>query len=64
MTLIAPTLQMFFTDRRAQQRQASPRTVAVRCVKDLTHLTLGLKGDSTPVVAAAERHMFSVVEPG
>jgi site-specific recombinase XerC len=28
MTLIAPTLQMFFTDRLAQQRQASPRTVA------------------------------------
>jgi site-specific recombinase XerD len=28
MTLIAPTLQMFFTDRLARQRQASPRTVA------------------------------------
>ena len=28
MTLIAPTLQMFFTDRLAGQRQASPRTVA------------------------------------
>jgi site-specific recombinase XerD len=28
MTLIAPTLQAFFTDRLAQQRQASPRTVA------------------------------------
>ncbi|WP_427134905.1 tyrosine-type recombinase/integrase [Pseudarthrobacter sp. S9] len=28
MTLIAPTLQMFFTDRLAQQRQASPRTIA------------------------------------
>ncbi len=28
MTLIAPTLQMFFTDRLTQQRQASPRTIA------------------------------------
>jgi len=28
MTLIAPTLQAFFTDRLGQQRQASPRTVA------------------------------------
>lgn len=28
MTLIAPTLQMFFTDRLVQQRQASPRTIA------------------------------------
>lgn len=28
MTLIAPTLQMFFTDRLAQQRQVSPRTTA------------------------------------
>ena len=28
MTLIAPTLQTFFTERLAQQRQASPRTVA------------------------------------
>ncbi|MEP7194106.1 MAG: tyrosine-type recombinase/integrase [Actinomycetota bacterium] len=27
MTLIAPTLQTFFTDRLAQQRQASPRTI-------------------------------------
>jgi len=28
MTLIAPTLQAFFTDRLVQQRQASPQTVA------------------------------------
>ena len=28
MTLIAPTPQAFFTDRLAQQRQASPRTIA------------------------------------
>jgi len=28
MTLVAPTLQAFFTDRLAKQRQASPRTIA------------------------------------
>ena len=28
MTLIAPTLQAFFADRLARQRQASPQTVA------------------------------------
>jgi site-specific recombinase XerD len=28
MTLLAPTLQGFFTDRLARQRQASPRTIA------------------------------------
>ncbi len=28
MTLIAPTLQAFFTDRLASQRHASPRTIA------------------------------------
>lgn len=28
MTVIAPTLQAFFTDRLAQQRQVSPRTIA------------------------------------
>jgi site-specific recombinase XerD len=28
MTLIAPTLQAFFTDRLVQQRQASPQTIA------------------------------------
>lgn len=28
MTLIAPTLQAFFTDRLARQRQSSPRTIA------------------------------------
>ena len=28
MTLIAPTLQAFFTDRLVKQRQASPRTIA------------------------------------
>jgi site-specific recombinase XerC len=28
MSLLAPTLQAFFTDRLQRQRQASPRTVA------------------------------------
>jgi hypothetical protein len=28
MTLIAPTLQAFFSDRLARQLQASPRTIA------------------------------------
>ncbi|MDI3403176.1 site-specific integrase [Streptomyces cavernicola] len=28
MTLIAPTLQAFFTDRLARERQVSPRTIA------------------------------------
>ena len=28
MTLVAPTLQAFFTDRLTRQLQASPRTIA------------------------------------
>ena len=28
MSAVAPTLQTFFTERLAKQRQASPRTVA------------------------------------
>ena len=39
MTLIAPTLQAFFTDRLAQQRQASPRTIAA--YRDTLRLLLG-----------------------
>jgi site-specific recombinase XerD len=39
MTLIAPTLQAFFTDRLAQQRQASPRTIA--SYRDTLRLLLG-----------------------
>jgi site-specific recombinase XerD len=39
MTLIAPTLQAFFTDRLAKQRQASPRTVA--SYRDTLKLLLG-----------------------
>jgi hypothetical protein len=39
MTLIAATLQTFFTDRLAQQKQASPRTVAA--YRDTMRLLLG-----------------------
>ena len=39
MTLIAPTLQAFFTDRLTQQRQASPRTIAA--YRDALRLLLG-----------------------
>lgn len=46
MTLIASTLQMFFTDRLAQQRQASPRTIAayrdtMRLLLEFVHHTTG-----------------------
>ena len=46
MTLIAPTLQAFFTDRLAQQRQASPRTIAayrdaVRLLVGFVHAQIG-----------------------
>jgi site-specific recombinase XerD len=39
MTLIAPTLQAFFTDRLTAQRQASPRTIAA--YRDTLRLLLG-----------------------
>lgn len=39
MTLIAATLQTFFTDRLVQQRQASPRTIAA--YRDTLRLLLG-----------------------
>ena len=39
MTLIAPTLQAFFTDRLGKQRQASPRTIAA--YRDTLRLLLG-----------------------
>jgi site-specific recombinase XerD len=39
MTLIAATLQSFFTDRLAQQRQSSPRTIAA--YRDTVRLLLG-----------------------
>jgi site-specific recombinase XerD len=43
MTLIAATLQAFFTDRLAQQRQASPRTVAA--YRDTLRLLLNFVHD-------------------
>ena len=39
MTLIAPTLQAFFTDRLGKQRQVSPRTIAA--YRDTLKLLLG-----------------------
>jgi site-specific recombinase XerC len=39
MSLIAPTLQAFFTDRLARQLQASPRTIA--SYRDTLRLLLG-----------------------
>jgi site-specific recombinase XerC len=46
MTLIAPTLQAFFTDRLATQRQASPRTIsayrdALRLLLEFVHRKTG-----------------------
>ncbi|MGH3594243.1 MAG: tyrosine-type recombinase/integrase [Pseudonocardiaceae bacterium] len=45
MTLIAATLQSFFTDRLAQQRQASPRTIAA--YRDTLRLLLGFAHQQT-----------------
>ena len=45
MTLIAPTLQSFFTDRLGKQRQASPRTVAA--YRDTLKLLLGFAHQQT-----------------
>ena len=45
MTLIAPTLQAFFTDRLARQLQASPRTIA--SYRDTLRLLLGYVHDTT-----------------
>jgi site-specific recombinase XerD len=51
MTLVAPTLQAFFTDRLARQLQASPRTVAsyrdtLRLLLCFTHDTTGKQPSS------------------
>ncbi len=51
MTLIAPTLQAFFTDRLAQQRQASPRTIAA--YRDTLRLLLGFAHRQTGKTASA-----------
>jgi site-specific recombinase XerD len=45
MTLIAATLQSFFTDRLAQQRQASPRTIAA--YRDTVRLLLAFVHDQS-----------------
>jgi site-specific recombinase XerD len=45
MTLIAPTLQAFFTDRLARQLQASPRTIA--SYRDTLRLLLCFVKDTT-----------------
>ena len=50
MTLIAPTLQAFFTDRLAQQRQSSPRTIAA--YRDTLRLLLGFVHEQTGTAPA------------
>jgi site-specific recombinase XerD len=45
MTALAPTLQAFFTDRLARERQVSPRTVAA--YRDTFRLLLGFAADRT-----------------
>jgi site-specific recombinase XerD len=50
VTLIAPTLQAFFTDRLARQRQASPRTIAA--YRDAIRLLLGFVQQRTGTAPA------------
>ncbi len=50
MTLIAPTLQAFFTDRLAKQHQASPRTIAA--YRDALRLLLGFVHQQTSMMAS------------
>lgn len=50
MTLIAPTLQAFFTERLARQRQASPRTIAA--YRDALRLLLTFVQQRTGTVPA------------
>ena len=51
MTLIAPTLQAFFTDRLTKQLQASPRTIA--SYRDTLRLLLCFAHDRTGTVPSA-----------
>lgn len=53
MTALAPTLQAFFTDRLARQRQASPATIAA--YRDTLRLLLGFVHDRTGVTPAKLR---------
>ncbi|MFJ6486536.1 tyrosine-type recombinase/integrase [Streptomyces sp. NPDC091682] len=50
MTLIAPTLQAFFTERLTRQRQASPRTIAA--YRDALRLLLGFVQQRTGTTPA------------
>jgi site-specific recombinase XerC len=51
MTLIAPTLQGFFTERLTRQRQASPRTIAA--YRDTLRLLLGFAHQRTAKLPSA-----------
>lgn len=69
MTVIAPTLQAFFTERLIKQRDASPQTIA--SYRDTLRLLLGFVNDTTgrqpsqlqwseldePVIAAFLQHL-------
>lgn len=69
MTALAPTLQAFFTDRLARQRQASPATIAayrdtfrllLRFVTERTGTTasmLGIDDLDAPVIVAFLQHL-------
>ena len=55
MTLLAPTLEAFFTDRLIRQRNASPRTIAasISCFRSSSTLLLVsfLSGSDSPLAA-------------
>src|SRR5262249_48001174 len=69
MSLVAPTLQAFFTDRLARQRQASARTVAayrdtfrlrlafVRHQTGKAAFTLGFEHLDAPIIVAFLNHI-------
>jgi integrase/recombinase XerD len=50
MSLLAPTLQAFFTERLVRQRQASPKTIAA--YRDAFRLLLGFAHDQTAKIPA------------
>ena len=69
MTVIAPTLQAFFTERLTKQRDASPRTIAsyrdtLRLLLNFVHNTTGRQPSQLdwteldePVIAAFLQHL-------
>ena len=69
MTVIAPTLQAFFTERLIKQRDASPRTIAsyrdtLRLLLNFVHDTTGRQPSQLdwaeldePVIAAFLQHL-------